>query len=187
MRRWASAWIAGAVLVAAQGARASADYPDALKSDLALSYTPGCEICHHAAAAPVGPADTPFGRSMVARGLAGGDVASMASALDRVGGDGVDSDGDGAQDLDELSWGGDPNHADLPLPTGDAGGPVRYGCAWSRAPADALPDGLAIGALAGLGAWRASRRRRGGENSTEKRSGFNAKPQGRRKGARKKR
>jgi hypothetical protein len=82
---------------------------------------------------------------MVARGLLGepttdGDAAAsvdagtidptMLAALAAMRQDGVDSDGDGAQDLDELSWGADPNVFDgfhsNPVP------PPRYGCEIGR-------------------------------------------------------
>lgn len=158
MRRCASALIAVAVVVAARGAFASPSYLDALEADLGLAAAPapGCGLCHHAASAPVGAADTPFAKSMVARGLVGGgDVASLAHALVRMRADGVDSDGDGAQDLDELSWGGDPNHASVPV--GGAEMPVLYGCAGSGRPGDGLPWGIA-GVLVAI----AARRRRQG-------------------------
>jgi MYXO-CTERM domain-containing protein len=51
---------------------------------------------------------------------------SLKTALAAMEKDGVDSDGDGARDLDELSWGGDPNHFDGP-PASSVSAPV-YGC-----------------------------------------------------------
>jgi cytochrome c551/c552 len=138
-------------LASSRGALASETYPAALVSDLGLSAPPGCDLCHQAAAAPVGPTDTPFGKSMVARGLVASDDASVKSALQRMRADGVDSDGDGAQDLDELSWGGNPNHADVPV--GGAEMPVLYGCGWSGRPAGASPWGALLIAL-GLAARR---------------------------------
>jgi MYXO-CTERM domain-containing protein len=115
-------------------AEASTGYPEALEKDLGLAKAPGCDLCHHAASDPVGPADTAFAKSMIARGLVAKDATSIATAITKMRADGVDSDGDGAQDLDELSWGGDPNHADLP-PEGRQE-PVSYGCsASSEAPA----------------------------------------------------
>jgi hypothetical protein len=159
MRRRAAALIALAALVTARGALASPSYPAALEADLGLAAAPRCDLCHHAAAAPVGPTDTPFGKSMVARGLVGNDdTASLAHALVRMRADGVDSDGDGAKDLDELSWGGDPNHASLPV--GGAEMPVIYGCAWSGKAGESLPPGAAVGVLLGVAASRRQRRRR---------------------------
>src|SRR4051812_36086906 len=101
-----------------------------MATDLALSSAPGCDLCHHAAMEPVGAVDTLFGKSIVARGLVDADAASLAKALDGLREGGVDSDGDGARDLDELSWGGDPNHADVPEGVNEE--PVTYGCSWSR-------------------------------------------------------
>jgi hypothetical protein len=53
---------------------------------------------------------------------------SAALALMR----GVDSDGDGMEDLDELSWHGDPNHYDGLRP--DAAPQVNYGCQLVHSP-----------------------------------------------------
>ena len=131
-------------------ARASDGYPEAMQSDLMLAKAPACNVCHDAAVAPVGAADQPFARSAVARGLVQGDPASLASALKKMRADGVDSDGDGAEDLDELSWGGDPNHADLP-PAG-RGEPASYGCSSSGGLGKSGPE-LAV-ALAMLVTWR---------------------------------
>ena len=74
---------------------------------------PSCAVCHASASAPVGAVDQPFGESLVARGLASGDLASLTSALNRLRKDGVDSDGDGAQ-ISTSAWGGNPNHAESP-------------------------------------------------------------------------
>jgi hypothetical protein len=144
MRRIAPASLFAALLLAPAAAFASAGYPGALASDLGLSKAPGCDLCHRAATAPVGPADTPFARSMIARGLVASDVHSLAGALDRMRADGVDSDGDGAEDLDELSWGGNPNHADLPA----AGRieAVEYGCSQSGGAAGEGAVALAMAA-----------------------------------------
>lgn len=155
MRRLAHAWIVLALLLASAAAAASEEYPDAMVSDLGLSKAPGCELCHRSGEASLGPTDTPFARSAIDRGLVAKDVGSLADALDRMQKDGVDSDGDGAEDLDELSWGGDPNHADLP----EAGriDTVSYGC--SRSGETARGNGSIALALAGA---IFARRRRGG-------------------------
>ena len=158
MRRRASVLLAAAALVAlpSRGALGSPSYPAKLASDLGLSTPPGCDLCH--AAADGGKSDTPFGKSMVARGLVGDDDASLATALQRMRADGVDSDGDGAQDLDELSWGGNPNHADVPV--GGAEMPVLYGCAWAGRPDQPQPAGAALGVLMCLAVARKRRPRR---------------------------
>jgi hypothetical protein len=100
-------------------------YPAEIQKHLSLSYSPKCELCHEGADG--GVVDTPFAKSMLARGMrGGGDVAALDSALDAMAKDRVDSDGDGATDLDELAYGGDPNVASKAEGSGPAPG---YGCA----------------------------------------------------------
>lgn len=155
MRSLVALAVGVASLVVAPCARADQDYPAALQFQLSLKYTPGCDLCHEAAKDPVGPADTPFAKSMIARGLKTHDVKSLATALDKMKTDMVDSDGDGSLDLDELSWGGDPNHAEKP-----AGGselPAQYGCAIAHDDASSWPTLVALSAL--LVAFVARRRR----------------------------
>jgi MYXO-CTERM domain-containing protein len=137
--------------LAAAEASASEEYPAAIKGDLDLDYTPRCDLCHEHAEAPVGDASQPFARSLEARGLVGGDdVASLKRALVRD--KGVDSDGDGAEDLDELSWGGNPNVSDAPK--GKPPPEVSYGCGGG-------PQGTAaIGAFTALIGLAFSGRRR---------------------------
>jgi len=120
----------GAMALVTTPAIASPSFPITLKDQLRLSKAPSCSLCHlvdeDGGAAPAGDAggDTPFARSLLARGLMGGDDASLRRALDAM--RDVDSDGDGARDLDELGWGGDPNRADKPeVAPGD---PPSYGC-----------------------------------------------------------
>lgn len=140
-----------AIALIASVSRASPSYPEGLQKDLSLSYAPACSLCHaEATKVDAGAADTPFDGSLVARGLKGGDAAdTLKKALDAMRADGVDSDGDGARDLDELSWRGDPNHYDGPLGS-DITAP-EYGCAFSpasRAPFVAFVFALALVALA---------------------------------------
>ena len=140
-------------------AAASKDYPEAMKADLGLAKAPGCDLCHQAAVDPVGPVSTLFGKSAVAQGLVGGDTASLARALSAMRKASIDSDGDGAEDLDELSWGGDPNHADLPQ-SGNLV-PVTYGCSAGRVPVDGVGAGTLFGVIAILVARRRQRRAAG--------------------------
>lgn len=105
----------------------SQGYPEGLRAHLDIGPTPPCDVCHRAASEPVGAADQPFSTALVARGLQGNDDASLFTSLDRMQADGVDSDGDGARDLDELSWGGDPNVADVL--EAQEHEPPSYGCA----------------------------------------------------------
>lgn len=143
----ALAVVAGAVL-APQAALAWQDSPTQVATHLGLSAAPRCDLCHVEASAPVGAAVQPFCEALVARGLTKDDASALDAAVDRMRADKVDSDGDGAQDLDELSWGGDPNHADVPQST-DA--PAAYGCSM-RAGANAGGEwallALVMGAVA---------------------------------------
>ncbi|MBI2393347.1 MAG: hypothetical protein HYV09_27435 [Deltaproteobacteria bacterium] len=113
------------VLAAASPAGASPAFPDAVRARLGLSYAPPCAICHEGGRGGAGTVTTRFGRAMMDRGLKGGDGASLAAALDAMARDGVDSDHDGASDVDELRRGKDPNGA-----SGVAIGapPIEYGC-----------------------------------------------------------
>ena len=157
MRRRAPLSLAVAALLVSGAAAASPAYPDAMKTDLGLAKAPGCELCHAAATDPVGAAATPFGKSMVAKGLVASDTASLSKALEGLRAAGVDSDGDGAEDLDELSWGGDPNHADLPE-SGNSD-PVTYGCSSGRVPLSGSGGaGFLCGVIALLAASRGRRR-----------------------------
>lgn len=156
MRRRASVSLALAALLVSSAAAASEEYPGAMKTDLGLANAPGCELCHAAASAPVGAADTLFGTSMVAKGLVALDTASLQKALDGLRAAGVDSDGDGAEDLDELSWGGDPNHPDLP--ESGTSDPVTYGCSAGRVPVEGGGAGLLLGVMALVAARRGRRR-----------------------------
>jgi len=140
-------------------AHASVPYPDELRALLELSYAPSCSLCH-GSGADAGSVSTLFGQSMVARGLSattytefdgglaidGGTFdASLVAALNAMRADGVDSDGDGAQDLDELTWGGDPNQYDGLKPNPNQS--VNYGCSISRVP---LSNGNVGWFIAGL-------------------------------------
>ena len=94
-------------VVDAPRAQARAALSPEVAAQLSLSYVPGCTLCH-SAGREGGPADTPFGTSMRARGL-GTSLDSVAPALDSMRRDGVDSDGDGTSDLDEIVAASDPN------------------------------------------------------------------------------
>jgi hypothetical protein len=124
-------------------ATASPQYPEELAKDLGLSEVPACAVCHPALsddAAPPGLADTPFALSLVSRGLRADDLSSLRTAVLAM--SEVDSDGDGARDLDELYWGGNPNQRDGPSVPPET--PPSYGCHMASAP---LPT------RGHLGAW----------------------------------
>lgn len=143
---------------------------------LDLSYVPACTLCHSSGGVGgnASTVDTPFGKSMVARGLRAAAVTSddggvaldagiidpsLQQALDAMRRDGVDSDGDGAEDLDELAWGTDPNTYDGLKPNGTPS--VSYGCQTS-------PRSRAAGSgtIALLGLTLMLSRRKNSESST---------------------
>ena len=155
-------------IFAVSSASASPQYPVELRTALNLYYTPSCTLCHSTVSgSTVGPVDTPFGKSMVARGLRGeaardggvdadgGTVdPTLLAALAAMRKDGVDSDGDGAEDLDELSWEGDPNHYDGLRPNDIP--QVNYGCQIAR---NSGAEGNLFATLLGLVLVAARRRR----------------------------
>jgi hypothetical protein len=146
--------LACAILASPRGAAASDAFSPALADALALSYVPGCDVCHASGAAPVGAADRPFSAALVARGLVAGDVASLVAALDALGADAVDSDGDGSLDVDELAWGADPNRAEVP--EGGDVEPPTYGCAATGGDARPRSEAALALVLVGVG-WRLAR------------------------------
>lgn len=139
-----------AALLGAASASASSNFPAAVQSDLGLSSTPACDLCHFNGQTGMGTVTTPVGKALKARGCAASSASSLATALTRLTTDKTDSDGDGMSDVDELKTGRNPNVADgsadggqappatnLPVPT--------YGC---TAVPGALPLlGFALAAL----------------------------------------
>jgi hypothetical protein len=133
VRRAAWALVAGIVALAtlAPGrALASPEFPGVIESHLSLAYVPKCTTCHATNNPDAGPAATPFAASAIARGLKADDDSSLRAALDTMARDRVDSDGDRMRDIDELSWGLDPNVRHVPQ--GDVAPPVTYGCSATR-------------------------------------------------------
>lgn len=154
-RRLARTCALGLVLLGPASGWAIAPYPGVVKSDLGLSTTPACTLCHQGTP-QVGSVVTPFGKSMLARGLEYYNEPSLHKALTTLGTDKVDSDGDGTQDIEELKAGRDPNVSDAPSENGES--PVvepvvpepSYGCT-------AAPGGSWV-ALLGLWGLRRGRR-----------------------------
>lgn len=127
---------------------ASPTFPAVLESDLGLSTPPDCSLCHAGGATGSGTATTPFATAMRNRGMVAGNTQSVSAALQQLETDQVDSDGDGATDVDELRAGTDPNGAgELALPT--------YGCASAG-----LPSVLVLAAAGLLALYRRRSHRR---------------------------
>lgn len=137
------------VWLASVAAAASPRFPETITRHLQLHYVPQCSLCHLAGNTGVGTARTPFAFSARDRGMVGGDTQLVVQALDALGPDGVDSDGDGVTDIAELLAGTDPNVYG-PAPLAFRQDP-SYGCS---------ATGADLVVLAGLLALLGRRRRR---------------------------
>jgi hypothetical protein len=153
-----------ALLTFGSNAWATPTFPGVLQAELGLESRPPCSTCHVDGATRSGNM-TPFARSLMSRGLRPENEASLRTAIQALQGEGKDSDGDGAGDIEELVAGTDPNLAD-----GGEGQPAElgtevpsYGCSLGQpsrdtggAPSAAL-RGLTL--LLGLGLVACLRRR----------------------------
>jgi MYXO-CTERM domain-containing protein len=160
MRKIASTAALAGILLFAGAASASADYPDTIKTHLALGSTPDCALCHTGGMQGLGTVNTLFGTTARAKyKLTSGNTTLLTSVLDKMKTDNVDSDGDGTGDIAELIAGTDPNTA--------GGGKVAvkpdltYGCVATVAPGQPLPSSGAAFGLALVAAIAVARRRRG--------------------------
>lgn len=133
---------------------ASAIYPTDLEADLGMPCTPACTVCHESLAGGGGTVTQAFGMALMDRGLTGGsNSGGLATALDTLTNDGVDSDGDGVIDTDELIAGSDPNPGGVDFCAGPTPLTPHYGCGASTRPGPAL-GWLVAGLALGLGLSR---------------------------------
>lgn len=127
-------------------AAASPIYPDEIQNHLGGSTPiPSCTICHESILGGSGTVTRPHGEAMIAAGLFADDVASLYHALDELDASGLDSDGGGVNDIDELRDGTDPN-----VPSDDGTGPhgpLRYGFGCSQTNGEASLVALSLGLL----------------------------------------
>lgn len=155
-----------ALSAVASPALATPGFPTAIKSDLTLSYTPSCDLCHQGTQSN-GTAVKPFALAMKDRGLKPADNASLTAALQQMETDKVDSDGDGVTDIEEIVNKTDPNS------NGAATASPVYGCARSTdesttPPTASIAGTRAVwpGALALIALAALLRRRRRGVGQT---------------------
>ncbi|MGO8970124.1 MAG: MYXO-CTERM sorting domain-containing protein [Myxococcaceae bacterium] len=128
-------------------ARASATYPAEMQSQLGLSYTPACAICHANGVTGYGTVTTPFGEAMRAVGLVCCSIPSLDGALAAL-------EAENSPYISDLKQGLDPNN-----PGAGSVPPPVYGCvSVTGPPPTPIGNGVVLLALALLGL--ASRRRR---------------------------
>ncbi|HXU62695.1 MAG TPA: thrombospondin type 3 repeat-containing protein [Polyangia bacterium] len=99
----AVAWLASA-----GAAWGHEEFPGIMAGELNAPHDPPCSICHLGGKTSGATVATLFAWSMRARGLSG-SPATVSPAIDEVQADGVDSDGDGVPDAQELIDGTNPN------------------------------------------------------------------------------
>lgn len=112
-------------------ALATSGFPADVADDLDMPCTPSCALCHEGSPSS-STAVSPFVLALKDRGLRANDSDSLLNALDQLDASGVDSDGDGVSDIDELMDGTDPNADGGALCELDT---PRYGCTTASAPA----------------------------------------------------
>jgi hypothetical protein len=158
-RAWLLAAAVAALVSFSRAGHAAPDFPTLLAQQLNMPCPPPCTICHQDLAGGFSTVVKPFGRAMMAAGLTPVD-STMAPALSSLEKAQTDSDGDGTDDVLELSAGTDPNgSADLCSLT------PRYGCgahiANSPSPNESAPvAAILTAAVLGASAHRGARRRR---------------------------
>ena len=99
-----------------EDASASSSYPAEIQSQLALSYTPVCAICHENGVTGYGTVTTPFGEAMRAVGLVCCSIPSLDGALAAL-------EAENSPYITYLKQGLDPNN-----PGAGTVPPPSYGC-----------------------------------------------------------
>jgi hypothetical protein len=159
-RSWLGITLAAA-LASSASAEAKEEFPREMARHLAAASDPPCGVCHQDGKTGKDTLVTPFAWAMRARGMTGQDT--LLGALDRVRADAVDSDGDGATDVDELIAGSDPNSAaSTPAMPGTVRDP-QLGCAVARGSREGGARTLGLVALIAMCLFRRRRARRGQE------------------------
>ncbi len=143
-------------------ALATANFPGEIQTHLGLAAQPpaSCSLCHTTGSAGgKGTVNTPFGVSVRGHGAVANDPAALDSALDAMGKDGTDSDGDKVPDVTELTNGTNPNVNDVTVTTNDAGQTVVGEGGTGGGGSDAAPPPQYGCAVTLVGQGRGSRER----------------------------
>jgi hypothetical protein len=121
---------------------ASKTYPGRMQSELGLAEEPACTVCHATDDGGKNTVTKPFGRSLMELGLKAVQPAALGPLLEKSRELGIDSDGDGVGDLEELEEGTDPNVPEVTSGSEDGGGGPRMIC--TAEPPPELTTGCAV-------------------------------------------
>jgi hypothetical protein len=145
-------------------ASATPTFPGAIQTDLGLSYTPPCTVCHQTDSGGQGTVVQAFGKAMKMHGLVDADTSSVQTALTAMDSAKVDSDCDGVPDVEQLKEGRDPNTGEYidgsgkpkPAPVSDAGcGSSSGGGSTDTGPSFGCGAQVAPGSVEGM-PWQAA-------------------------------
>lgn len=134
-------------------AHASSNYPETIQAVTGAAAKPECTLCHTTDSGGAGTVTRPFGKLMMNKyKLTSGNPDYLKRVLSGLQAEGVDSNGNGVIDFDELAQGKDPFGAVL-ADGGAAENPVpdpRFGCGATIAP-NAVPGRSWMLLLSSLG------------------------------------